>query len=73
LYISENDLKARILAGQIEILREVLTTLRQKREEKILLGHERAANTLITITKEYSERLTVINRERLKLEKEKWN
>ena len=69
--ISETDLKRRLLTGQIEILREVLTTLRQKREEKILLGHERAANTLMAITQEYSERLTVMNRERLKLVKEK--
>jgi hypothetical protein len=71
MYISENELKRRILTGQIEILREVLTTLRQKREEKLLLGHVRAANTLMTITKEYSEYLTTLNREKLSLKPEK--
>lgn len=71
MYISETDLKRRILTGQIEILREVLTTLRQKREEKILLGDERTANTLMAITKEYSESLTYLTREKYSLKPEK--
>lgn len=71
MYISENDLQRRILTGQIEILREVLTTLRQKREEKTLMGHTRAANALMTITKEYSEYVTTLTREKYSLKPEK--
>ena len=71
LYISDNALQARILAGQIEILREILSALRQQREVYHLTGDTGKAQAYLSITRDYSERLTVMNRERLKLETEK--
>lgn len=68
MYISESDLKRRILSGQIEILDEVLNTLRSDRE-KLLLGQaEFGGVSLVKYIQEYSKYRTTLAREKRELE-----
>lgn len=68
MYISENDLKARILAGQLEILDDVLNRLRKDHEFFTLHGGKSIANCLQPIMIEYSKYRTELAREKKELE-----
>ena len=71
MYISESDLKARILTGQVEILDDVLNDLRKWNDEHIMLGKIVAPNALKILIIKHSKYRTELAREKRELETEK--
>ena len=70
LYVSDNDMKARILAGQIEILDNVLNDLRKWNDEYVMLGNKVTATTLQVLIIKHSKFRTQLAREKRELETE---
>ena len=73
MYVSDNDLKVRILAGQIEILDNVLNDLRKWNDEYVMLGNKVTSSTLQILIIKHSKYRTELAREKRELETEKWN
>ena len=71
MYVSDNDLKVRILAGQIEILDNVLNDLREWNDEFVMLGNKVTSSTLRILLIKHSKFRTELAREKRELETEK--
>ena len=71
LYISESDLKARILTGQIEILDDVLNECRVRNEQAIFSSQDYVSAQFKNLIVQYSKYRTELAREKSKLETEK--
>ncbi len=71
MYISENDLKQRLLTAQIEIVDDILNELAPRYEQALFHGQDYLAAQLSNMKVKYSEYRTYLKQEREKLKQGK--
>lgn len=68
MYISENDLKVRVLTGQLDIFDDVLNDLGKWYDESLLLKHKFTFSTLKLLIIKFGKHRTTLAREKRELE-----